>query len=631
MMVAIFLTWTFIAAPDASEVARQKAIQDSLALIEKVEAPSLVGERPETQAAEIQKLAIDTLPDSLKALAKSQEAETRLGEFSSAGLGEEKFITIKTDKLSAKFSTKGARLVSLGLNEKEYVCYDSSALFFHKEDPENVFQILFSLRGERQRVINSGDLFFEPIGLDKSEVVLTGDETLVLPFRAMTKEGKYLELRYTFSGNRFDYKFNVDFVGLDDKLKDRTYELVWISKLPVTEKTVEEIRKKAAVFYREGDDVESLNAMKEERQTYQAAQGGLDFISFNSQFFAHTLLAPTGKPFSSFDIAMETPTEKDWVKKMEANVRIPRDTASLTFYAGPLEYYGLRKYDRKMDRMLNLGWGPLKWINAWIIIPVFKLLENAVGNYGIIIFILGVLIKLITLPFTHKTYISMAKMRIANTTPEIKALDEKHKDDAMKLQQEKMALYRKLGANPMGGCVPMLLQYPILISMFFFFPQSIELRQQGFLWADDLSTYDTIWDFGFVPIVHTIYGDHVSLWTLLMTVSIFIYTWVNQKSQGSAMTSAPGMKYFPYFMPFLLLGFLNNYSAGLSYYYFLSNLLSIAQTQLTRYFVDDNKILDQLREFEKKKGSTRGKGWLQEWAAKQQKKQREVIDSKRRK
>jgi YidC/Oxa1 family membrane protein insertase len=221
----------------------------------------------------------------------------------------------------------------------------------------------------------------------------------------------------------------------------------------------------------------------------------------------------------------------------------------------------------------------------------------------------------------------MAKLRVVNEQPMMKDLDAKFKDDPQKLQVEKMAMYRKMGVSPFGGCLPMILQYPILISMFFFFPQSVELRQQSFLWAHDLSTYDSIWDLGFtIPM----YGDHISLFTILMAISIYIYTYYNQKSQPSVNNQ---MKYISYFMPLIFIVFLNNYASGLSWYYFAANLISIIQTTGIRYFLDDEKLLSQLEEARKKKGGkndkAKGKGRIEQWLERQQQKQRELSQAQR--
>jgi YidC/Oxa1 family membrane protein insertase len=257
-------------------------------------------------------------------------------------------------------------------------------------------------------------------------------------------------------------------------------------------------------------------------------------------------------------------------------------------------------------------------------IYVFKFFEKYIPNYGLIILLFAFLIKLIVFPLTYKSYVSMAKLRVLNGTPEMKELDEKFKDDPQKQQVQKMAIYKKMGVSPLGGCLPMLLQWPILISMFFFFPQSIELRQKAFLWAHDLSTYDSVLELGFsIPG----YGDHVSLFTILMAISIYIYTYFQQKSQPTN-AAMPFMKYLPYIFPIIFVIFLNNYASGLSWYYFAANIISIIQTTSIRASLDDEKLLAEMRsnlqkggKNGKKSGAKKSKGRLEGWVEKQQKKQ----------
>jgi YidC/Oxa1 family membrane protein insertase len=274
---------------------------------------------------------------------------------------------------------------------------------------------------------------------------------------------------------------------------------------------------------------------------------------------------------------------------MNFELNVDKDSAvGFQFYAGPLKYKTLRQYDLALERQIPLGWSfaPLAWINRYAVIPVFNWLESYALNYGIIILILTILLKIVLFPIALKTYKSSAKMRILK--PEVDAIAAKFpkKEDAMKKQQATMDLYKKAGASPLSGCLPMLLQFPILIAMFRFFPASIELRQQPFLWADDLSSYDSILDLGFnIPF----YGDHVSLFTLLMTVSTVIYTRLNEKMMGSTNTM-PGMRTMMYLMPILFLGFFNSYSSGLSYYYLLANLITFAQIFAIRYFVKEDKV-----------------------------------------
>ncbi|NVO04254.1 MAG: membrane protein insertase YidC, partial [Bacteroidetes bacterium] len=289
-----------------------------------------------------------------------------------------------------------------------------------------------------------------------------------------------------------------------------------------------------------------------------------------------------------------------FVRDMTAEITIPYDVNStkgipMKMYFGPTHYKTLRQFDADLERQIPLGWGffLMQWINRYAVIPVFNFLEGYGLNYGIIILLLTILLKIVLFPIAYKTYLSSAKMRVLK--PEIEEINKKiPKEEALKRQQATMALYKKAGVNPMAGCIPMLLQLPILFALFRFFPASIELRQQSFLWATDLSTYDSIWTFpnGFnIPF----YGDHISLFTILMTISTIIYTKVNNDMMGST-NQMPGMKYMMYLMPIMFLGIFNNYSSGLSYYYFLANMLTFAQMYFIRRFVDEDKIHAQIQE-----------------------------------
>ena len=285
---------------------------------------------------------------------------------------------------------------------------------------------------------------------------------------------------------------------------------------------------------------------------------------------------------------------KDFSAQMAVPYTIQNDTYDFAFYFGPNKYAILKKVTDPsgealhLERLIPLGWGIFGWVNRWFVIPVFDFLRNYIGSFGIIILILAVLVKVIISPLTYKSYVSMAKMRIIK--PEVDELAKKYPkpEDAMKRQQATMELYKKAGINPMGGCIPLLIQMPIIIAMFRFFPASIELREQPFLWADDLSSYDSILQ---LPFKIPFYGDHVSLFALLMTAALFIFSYINYQQTSSSQPQMAGMKFMMvYLMPLMMLFWFNSYSSGLCYYYFLANVLTIGQTLLIRRLVDDEKI-----------------------------------------
>ena len=288
----------------------------------------------------------------------------------------------------------------------------------------------------------------------------------------------------------------------------------------------------------------------------------------------------------------------DYIKDLSAKFELPfshsrNETINFQFFFGPNHYKTLLSYGKGFEELVPLGWGIFGWVNKYVIIEIFDFLSNYIKSYGIIILLLTLIIKLALSPFTYKAYLSQAKMKVLK--PEIDKLSEKHKSkDPMKVQQETMGLYRKAGVNPMGGCLPMLFQFPILIAMFRFFPASIELRQESFLWADDLSSYDSIYNLGFeIPF----YGDHVSLFTLLMTISTLLYTRMNSQMATGQMAQ---MKWMMYLMPVMFLGFFNNYAAGLSYYYFLANMFTFSQMYFMKKLVNEDAILAQLEANKKK-------------------------------
>ena len=333
--------------------------------------------------------------------------------------------------------------------------------------------------------------------------------------------------------------------------------------------------------------------MSETKDLKEDLKTPIQWVSFKQQYFNTALIAD--KAFTEGVIETRKDEKKEKVKLMTANLIIPfnhgnNESNSFQFYFGPNHYKTLQKYNVQLERVVPMGWGIFGWVNKYLTVNVFYWLGQFLSNFGIIIFLLTFIVKTILFPLVYRSYLSSAKMRVLK--PEMDIIKEKYGNDMAKLQQENMKLYRKAGVNPMGGCVPVLLQMPILIAMFQFFPSAFELRQQSFLWATDLSTYDSIFN---LPFSIPFYGDHVSLFTLLMTASTLVYTVYNNQ-----MTGVTGqMKYLSYIMPIMFLGFFNSYSSGLTYYYFVSNLFTIGQQLLIRSFVDEKSIHKQVEENKK--------------------------------
>jgi YidC/Oxa1 family membrane protein insertase len=448
----------------------------------------------------------------------------------------------------------------------------------------------------KNRIINTGGLFFNP---SSSGAIVSKQDSATLAMRLYAGDSaRYIEYIYTLSGQGYRLGFDVRFVGVQDIIASNTsyVELGWAQHLAPQEGDIKTERNNTTVYYMFADDDAEVESLSETSDDQDEIKTKLKWVSMKQQFFTQVLVAEDAfdKPTRISSVSgLETDT---FVKAMKATFTLPYrhtpdERQSMHFYLGPNHYQYLSQAGDHLEKQIPLGWGIFGWVNRFIVIPIFNFLNSFNWNYGLIILVLTLVIKLMLSPFTFKAYLSQAKMKVLR--PEVEEIQGKFKEDPMKMQQEMLGLYRKAGVSPLGGCLPMLLQLPILIAMFRFFPQSIELRQESFLWAKDLSTYDSILD---LPFHIWGYGDHVSLFTLLMTVSTLLITMVNSQS---TMTN-PQMKWMMYLMPIIFLGVFNNYSAGLSYYYFLANTISIGQQYLFRAFVDDDEIHRKIQENKKR-------------------------------
>ena len=496
------------------------------------------------------------------------------------------FYTLENNKLKVVFSTKGAQASEVLV--KDYRTYDSLDLYLLRKDASD-----FGLSFYTDQQISTSDFTFSKVGQTDTSLVM----------RLNFSGNAYIDYMYTLPADSYMMKFNVRMVGMDRYISRNQSKLGvdWNLMVPRLERGYENEKNYSTIAYKYPNEkkVEDLGLRKE--HSSEEVNTKVEWFAFQQQFFSAILMADND--FIGGDLAYKfAPEEKYLVEKelMEcaAAMQVEYDAAPVVdipfqFYFGPNLYKELKSYGYGFEQIVPLGGWLIGWINRVVIINCFDFLNGFISNYGIIILLMTIFIKLVISPLTLKSYMSSAKMRVLK--PEIDKINQKYprKEDAMKKQQETMALYSKTGVSLFGGCLPMLLQFPILFAMFRFFPASFELRQQGFLWADDLSAYDSILD---LPFNIPLYGDHVSVFALLMAVSMYFYSKMNMDQMPSDpnMAGMRGMQL--YFMPIFLLVLCNNFSSGLSYYYMLSNLITIIQTWVIRkYFVDEKKIYAQLQ------------------------------------
>ncbi len=620
LIAAILIGFSVFNSPSKEELAVVKRKNDSIAAVAKLAEK----EKQQVQLrTEVLKTVADTLKDTLsndttsilaasvKDSLKEVNQKNIYGAFYQSVDGKDETITIENELMKVGISSKGGRIRSVEL--KKYTTFDKKPLFLVEPDSSK-FGLSFI---SQNRIYNTDSLYFKA---QSEGFTITGDTKKAFAMRLYAGDNKYIEYQYKLSGNNYMLDFNINIVGMQEVIAANStgLDLNWSQKAMKHEKGHKGEQDASTIYYKHFDDeVDYLSEMKDEKESIPTK---LKWVAFKQQFFTSVLVSKTGfeKPTDIETIGL--PYSKKYVKSMSASLSLPyghqaSESIEMSMYFGPNHYKTLKQYDLALEKQIPLGWGIFGWVNRFCVIPVFNFLSGFNLNYGIIILILTVLIKIVLLPLTYKAYLSTAKMKVLK--PEVDEINLKFgTDDPMKKQQTVMALYRKAGVNPLGGCLPMLLQMPILIAMFRFFPSSIELRQQPFLWATDLSTYDSIYNFGFeIPF----YGDHVSLFTLLMTVSTIIYTRMNNQLTGDNPQMAQ-MKWIMYLMPIVFLGVFNNYAAGLSYYYFLANMLTFGQQWLIKRFVDEDAIHRKIQENKKKPESAKKSSFQQklETMAKQQ-------------
>jgi YidC/Oxa1 family membrane protein insertase len=541
---------------------------------------------------------------------KSRQKENP-GVFSDAAEGEQEFYTLENEKVIVKFASKGGRPYSVEV--KEYKTFDQKPLILFDGD-STVFKLDFYYENEETREkfeVNTYNLYFKMIPVeDPNKLVM----------RLNGNDDKYIEYIYILDPDSYILHFDMKLVGLENA-KDKNYNrtdllyLTWGMYAPQQEKGWDNENKYTKVYYKiKGGDVKYQEASSKD-----SVFNNLKWISFKDQFFSSIIIADNRIEDAMVRSVSQEENSK-YIRQFKSDIGFKFDrehiqNVTFSFYFGPNDYKYLKKNyeDIGLHHMVTVGKGLIRWINQGFIINIFNFLERFIGNYGIIILLMTIIIKILLLPLTYRSYLSQAKMRVLK--PQIDEINKKiPKEKSMERQQATMALYKKAGVSPLGGCIPMLLQMPILFAMFRFFPSSIELRQESFLWAHDLSTYDSILN---LPFNIPFYGDHVSLFTLLMTVSTILSMKFNSQST-SGTQQMPGMKGMMYVMPVMFMFILNSFSAALTYYYFLANLITFGQNYLFKYFIDEEELLKKLNQKQQQKSKKTGgkpkKGWMERMA-----------------
>ncbi|MDR3340646.1 MAG: membrane protein insertase YidC [Candidatus Symbiothrix sp.] len=602
LIVLVLVGFWYLNRPSQEQIEAQKRYQDSIAIVAQ-------SQMAEQQAAE---LRAHQNSDSLASKNVSDaEQELKLvseyGDFAVAVEGEESFFTLENELMIIKISTKGGRVYSVQL--KDFKNYEDEPLMLFDGD-ESAFST--TLVTANNRVINTGDLYFTVSSVDSLQV------------RLSLKAGENASIDYIYTLHPDNYM--VDFAIVPNNMGkvissgSRTLDISWKQKIRQQEKGRSFEDRYARLNYKYlNDDVEELRESKDDAKDIPTK---LKWIGFKDQYFSSVLIAQ-----GSFEASQLASTHlKDNAKYLKdysavTSVEFDPETTQeipLNFYFGPNDYNLLKTYDKtqfqgqdlQLEKLVPLGWSLFRYVNKWIIIPIFDWLTHWISSIGLAIFVLTLIIKIGLFPLIYKSFMSSAKMRVMK--PQIEEISKKFpgQENAMNRQQKTMELYRQVGINPMSGCLPMLLQMPILLALFMFFPTAIELRHESFLWAKDLATYDDIisWK-AYIPFVTPYFGNHVSLFCLLMTITNVFYTKFNMEQANTGQEQMPGMKTMMYIMPVFMLFILNSYPAGLNYYYCISSLITILQTLLFRYFLNEEAILLKL-EANKKKPVKKKSGFM---------------------
>lgn len=624
LIAVIVIGFTWLNKPSEEQQAKQKRYNDSIALVQKQQA-ELAKTDSAKYASEQKKDSAINNSDTTQSVVNGDQ----YGAFAVAATGAEKITTVETEFLELKISNKGGRIASVNL--KKYKTSDSLPVILFDN---NISSFNYVIPTNNNRVVNTETLYFEQVG--GVEKVANGDQKVTMRLKTSNADA-YVDFIYTIPQKSYMVGYTVQAHNMQTVMPyaANSLELQWKSKILQQEKGRKFEERYSELFYRytSGDD-EHLNAAKDDNKEIS---NKIQWIAFKNQFFSSILIADDYMGSAVLNSKTEPLATSKFIKEYSADINIPFDpsgslSTGFKFYFGPNQYKILNSFDKGVDKdkklklttLIPLGWGIFGWINKYAIIPMFNFFSRFLASYGLIILIMTFIIKMVLFPLTYKSYLSSAKMRVLK--PEIDEINARiPADKAMDRQKATMELYNKVGVSPMSGCLPMLLQMPILFAMFSFFPSSFELRQQSFLWANDLSSYDSILSWhNSIPLI----GTHLSLFTILMTITSIISTRLNTAAtpQSSDQPGAGMMKWMMYLMPVMFFFMFNDYASGLSYYYFISSLITIIQTYAIRAFVDDEKLLAELHAKRNSKSPKKKSGFM-ERLEKMQREQQKAIQN----
>ena len=640
LIAAIVIGFTFLTKPSQEELERQKKYNDSIALVQQSSVKEDI-----TKANENQIVTEDTKVDGFfetPAQVKNDSTNVALAEdvtidstsIQNVVKPEEKIVSLENSKIKIDFTTKGGQILRSQL--KEYTTYQGDTLYLTDTDGGMSLELM-NKQGVKLKTKNA---YFKAIAN-------SNNDSQALVMRMNYTDSKYIDFIYTLAPDSYMLKFDIAVVGMQDILSKESLEqlnLNWQQDLRRQEKSEKNEQRYARMYYKFIDgNVEELSDAQDDKLEVSVP---VKWVSFKDQFFSSTLIADNAFTISQLNSRILHSQEylKDYSANLFFRPTVDNDgviKAGFRYFMGPLEYAMLQGFDDgvtdnaqrlDLDKIIPLGWSLFRVVNQFFVIPLFNLLESTGIQMGLVILLLTLIVKLIISPLTYKSFMSSAKMRVLK--PQVEVINEKFQgqEKAMDRQKATMELYRQAGVNPMSGCIPMLLQMPILLALFAFFPSAIELRHQSFLWAHDLSTYDAIFEWNAnIPFVSSWLGNHISLFCVLMTATNIIYTKFNMDATNTGQQQMPGMKWMMMLMPLIFFFVLNNYPSGLTYYYFLSTLMTILITLAFRYFVDEDKVLAKL-EANKKKPKKKGfMSRMQEQAEQAQRAQQQANKGKKKK